>query len=111
MIKFLYNTFGNMPMVGAPIKAAYIGSLVKDLVQQGKNGPAKDELKNLGGNELENALNEQANNLYDQHITPEVSKNNIPNAIHQPIKEKAIAQLVSVMRDKVKQQTNKAAGK
>lgn len=102
MIKFLFNNFSNVPGVGGAIKAAYVGSLVKDLVQQGKNSPAKDELKNLSGNELESALNNQANSMYDEHITPVVSQNNIPNAIHQPIKEKAIAQLVGVMREKAK---------
>lgn len=109
MIKMLFNTFGNFPVIGGPIKAAYVGSLVKDLVQQGKNGSAKSELKGLAGNELESALNEQANSMYDQHITPVVSQNNIPNVIHQPIKERAISQLVSVMRDKVNQQMNKNA--
>ena len=103
MIKMLYNTFGNFPVVGGALKAAYVGSLVKDLVQQGKNSPAKDELKNLGSAELDTALNNQANAMYDEHITPIVSQNNIPSAIHNPIKEKAISQLVTVMRDKVKQ--------
>src|SRR5688572_19622442 len=101
MIKFLYNSFGNLPVVGDGLKAAYVGSLVKDLVQQGKNSPAKDELKHLGKAELETALNNQANSMYDQHITPVVSQNNIPAAIHNPIKEKAITQLVTVMREKV----------
>jgi len=103
MIKMLYNTFGNFPIVGDGLKAAYVGSLVKDLIQQGKNSPAKDELKNLGSAELDSALNNQANAMYDQHITPVVSQNNIPAAIHNPIKQKAISQLVSVMREKIKQ--------
>ena len=102
MIKFLYSTFGNVPGLSGPLKAAYLGSLIKDLVKQGKDSPAKAELKNLGSQELDNELNNQATNLYDQHITPEVSKLNIPNAIHNPMKEKAIAQLVTVMRDKMK---------
>ena len=107
MIKFLYSTFGSVPGLSGPLKAAYVGSLIKDLVQQGKDSPAKSELKNLGGNELESALNDQANAMYDQHITPVVQQNNIPDAIHQPMKEKAIAQLVSNMRSKVQQQASK----
>ena len=102
MIKFLYSTFGSIPGLSGPLKVAYVGALVKDLVKQGKDSPAKAELKNLGGKELDNELNNQATNLYDQHITPEVSKMNIPNAIHQPIKAKAITQLVTVLRDNVK---------
>jgi len=102
MIKFLYSTFGSIPGLSGPLKVAYVGALVKDLVQQGKNSPAKAELKNLGNQELDNELNNQATNLYDQHITPEVAKMNLPNAIHQPIKEKAITQLVTVLRDNVK---------
>jgi hypothetical protein len=111
MIKFLFNTFGNVPGIGGPIKAAYVGSLVNDLVQKGKNSPAKAELKGLAGNELEAALNDQANSMYDEHITPIVSQNNIPNAVHQPIKEKAITKLVAVMREKAQQQANKQAAK
>jgi hypothetical protein len=101
MIKFLFNTFGNVPGIGGPLKAAYVGSLVKDLVQQGKNSPANAELKNLGANELESALNNQANAMYDEHITPVVSQNNIPDMIHRPIKERAITELVAVMRTKI----------
>lgn len=102
MIKFLYSTFGSIPGLSGPLKVAYVGALVKDLVQQGKNSPAKAELTSLGGAELDSALNGQANKMYDEHITPEVSKMNIPNGIHQPIKEKAITQLVTVLRDNVK---------
>jgi hypothetical protein len=107
MIKFLFNTFGNVPGIGAPLKAAYVGSLVKDLIQQGKDSPAKAELKGLGANELDSALNTQANALYDQHITPIVNQNNIPNVIHQPIKERAISELVSVMRTKLNEKIAK----
>lgn len=107
MIKVLFNTFGNTPVIGGPIKAAYIGSLVKDLVQQGKTSPANSELKNLGGNELESALNNQANALYDQHITPVVLENNIPGVIHDRIKTKAISELVTVMRAKVNEKVTK----
>ena len=107
MIKFLFNTFGNVPGIGAPIKAAYVGSLVKDLVQQGKNSPASSDLKNLGANELESALNTQANSMYDQHITPIVSQHNIPHVIHQQIKERAITELISVMRAKVSEKVAK----
>jgi hypothetical protein len=110
MIKFLFNTFGNVPGIGGPIKAAYVGSLVNELVQKGKDSPAKAELKGLAGNELESALNDQANSMYDEHIGPVVAQNNIPNVVHQPIKEKAITRLVEVMRAKVQQQANKNAG-
>jgi hypothetical protein len=111
MIKFLFNTFGNVPGIGGPLKAAYVGSLVNDMIKKGKDSPAKSELKGLAGNELESALNDQANAMYDEHITPVVSQNNIPNVIHQPIKEKAITKLVAVMREKAQQQANKQAAK
>ena len=90
-----------MPVVGGPIKAAYVGSLVKDLVQQGKNSPAKPELMNLGKNELESALNDQANSLFDQHVGPVISQHNIPHALTNPIKEKAINEIVTQMRAKI----------
>ena len=102
MIKFLYSTFGNVPGLSGPLKVAYAGALINDLVKQGKDSPAKSELKNLGSQELDNELNNQATALYDQHITPEVSKMNIPSAVHNPMKEKAIAKLVVVLRDNMK---------
>jgi hypothetical protein len=101
MIKFLFNNFSGMPVVGGPIKAAYVGSLVKDLVQQGKDSPVKDELKNLGKNELESALKDQASNLFDSHIGPVISQHNIPSALTNPIKDKAINEIVSQMRTKI----------
>lgn len=101
MIKFLFDNFSGMPVVGGPIKAAYVGSLVKDLVQQGKNSPVKEELKTLGKNELESALNDQANNLFDTHVGPVISQHNIPSALTNPIKEKAINEIVSQMRTKI----------
>lgn len=42
MIKFLFNNLKNMPVVGDPIKAAYVGSLVKEVIQKGKQSPAKE---------------------------------------------------------------------
>ncbi|CAN5851788.1 hypothetical protein BH11BAC7_BH11BAC7_36210 [soil metagenome] len=101
MIKFLFNNFSGMPVIGGPIKAAYVGLLVKDLVQQGKNSPAKDELTGLGKNELESALKSQANDMFDQHIGPVISQHNIPSVLTNPIKDKAIDELVSQMRTKI----------
>ncbi len=97
-----------MPVVGGPIKAAYVGSLVKDLVQQGKNSPVKDELKNLGKNELESALKDQASGLFDQHIGPVIAQHNIPSILTNPIKDRAINELSSQMRIKIEAARTKA---
>jgi hypothetical protein len=53
MIKFLFDNFRNMPVVGNPIKVAYVGSLVKDVVKKGKESPARPELMTMGKDELE----------------------------------------------------------
>lgn len=110
MIKMLSSTFANVPVVGPALKAAYVGSLVKDLVQKGKDSPAKTELLNMGGNELDAALNDQAHKLYDENITPIVKENNIPDAIHNPIKNKAINELVGVLRTQVQKHKDKIPG-
>jgi hypothetical protein len=101
MINFLFNNFSGMPVIGGPIKAAYVGSLVKNLIQQGKTSPVKDELKNMGKDELESALNDQANQLFDQHVGGVISQHNIPSIITNPIKERAISELVTQMRTQV----------
>ncbi|CAN5368397.1 hypothetical protein BH09BAC5_BH09BAC5_16950 [soil metagenome] len=104
MINFLFNNFSGMPVIGGPIKAAYVGSLVKNLVQQGKNSPVKGELMNLGKNELESALKDQASSLFDQHVGPVISQHNIPSMVTNPLKEKAINELVTQMRTKIEAQ-------
>lgn len=101
MIKFLFNNFSGMPVVGGPIKAAYVGSLVKDMIKQGKDSPVKEELKSLGKNELESALKNQASGMFDEHIGPVISQHNIPSALTNPIKDKAINEIVSQMRTKI----------
>ena len=99
----LFGTCRNLPLVGPAITAAYVGSLVKDLVKQGKDSPAKPELINLGVNELEGALNDAANALYDESVGKIVSENNVPDMIHNPIKARAIGELIGVMRSKIQQ--------
>lgn len=110
MIKMLHSTFANVPVVGPALKAAYVGSLVKELVQKGKDSPAKGELLNMGGNELDAALNDQAHAMYDENITPIVKENNIPDGIHDPIKNKAINELVGVLRTQVQKHKDKIPG-
>lgn len=106
----LSSTFANVPVIGPALKAAYVGSLVKELVQKGKDSPAKGELLNLGGNELDAALNDQAHAMYDETITPIVNENNIPDAIHTPIKNKAINELTGVLRAQVIKHKDKIPG-
>lgn len=110
MIKVLHSALGGVPVVGPALKVAYIGSLVKTLIQKGKNSPAKGELLGLGGDELESALSDQAHAMYDEAITPVVQENNIPDGVHSPIKDKAIGELVTVLRAQVANQTNKIPG-
>lgn len=110
MIKMLQSTFGNLPVVGPALKVAYVGSLVKELVQKGKDSPAKGELLSMGGNELDAALNNQAQTMYAENITPIVKENNIPDAIHNPIKDKAINELVGVLRTQVQKHKDKIPG-
>ena len=61
-------------------------------------------------NELDSALNDQAHKLYDENITPIVKENNIPDGIHDPIKKKAINELVGVLRTQVQKHKDKIPG-
>jgi hypothetical protein len=101
MIKFLFDNCRDLPVVGGPVKGLYVGYLVKELIKKGKNSEAKSELKNLGKEELDNALKDQANQMWDENITPQISQYNIPDALVSPMKEKAIEELTGVLKEKV----------
>lgn len=102
MNEVLYSFLKNLPVVGPGVKAAYIGSKVKVLVQKIEGDPqAAAKLKGKAGDELEEALNEEANGLYDNEISPMVQAEGIPEEIEQPVKEKAIEQLVAALRKKL----------
>lgn len=103
MIKFLFDNFKNMPVVGGPIKAAYVGSLVKEVIKNGKQSPAKEELLTMGKDDLEDALNQEANNMFDEHITPVITQEGIPAQLVQPIKEKSVDKFGGFLREKVDQ--------
>ena len=100
MIKFLFDNFKDFPVIGNFIKGLYVGSLVKELIEKGKHSPAKEELKGLTGDELESAMNDEANQMFDETITPVITQYNVPQPIVDPIKEKAIEELVKNMREK-----------
>ncbi|WP_157630170.1 hypothetical protein [Thermonema rossianum] len=109
MNETMYSFLKNLPLVGPAVKAAYIGSKVKVLIQKVEGDPqATAELKGKAGNELEEALNEEANELYDSEISPIVQAEGIPEEVEQPVKEKAIEELVAALRKKLER--NKSAG-
>lgn len=107
MIVFLYKNFKNFPVIGNPIKGAYVGYLIKNLVKKTKVGEAKKELIELTGDELEGALNDTANELFDEAITPIITEEGIPVQIVKPLKEKAIDELTGVLRDKAVEKAEK----
>jgi hypothetical protein len=100
MIVFLYKNFKNFPLIGKPIKVAYVGYLVKNLVKKTEVNESKKELINLSGNELESALNDEAKNLFDEAITPIITEEGIPEPLIRPVKDKAINKLTSVLKNK-----------
>ena len=101
MIKFLFDNLRNAPGIGGPIKAAYIGNLVKGVVKDGKKSSSAKELGDIAGDELEDTLNEEANNMFDEFIMPEIRANNIPDTLVKPLKEKAIDKFTVALRKRV----------
>jgi hypothetical protein len=101
MIKFLFDNFRNMPVVGNPIKVAYVGSLVKDVVKKGKESPARPELMTMGKDELEAELKNQANDMFNATISPVIAEQGIPSQLVEPLKEKGIDKIVGALREKI----------
>jgi len=111
MIKFLFDKFRDAPIVGTPIKLAYVGYLVKGIINDGKHSNSASELKTLSGDELETALNDQANGLWDDNITPQITQYSIPESLVAPVKEKAIAKIVAKLREQIGQKVEQVVEK
>lgn len=110
MIKFLFDNFKDTPVIGDPIKGLYLGSLVKELVEKGKHSPAREELLNMSGDELEDNINTQATEMFDQNIGPVITQYNIPEQVATPVKEKAIEKLAAVLREKIQTKVDEKIG-
>ena len=78
MIETLNNLFGNLPVVGEPIKMAYLGSRVKEAVQKTKDSKLDADTANLAGNKLDEQLRNKADEIYDQNIAEHVAKAGLP---------------------------------
>lgn len=110
MIKFLFDNCKDFPVIGTPITIAYIGMLVKNVVKEGKRGKSAKELSNLTGDALEDAIKEEANSIFDENITPEITKYSIPESIVSPIKEKAIDEISAKLKEKAQEKAEKKIG-
>jgi hypothetical protein len=101
MIETLYNMLGNAPVVGQPITMAYIGNRIKKAVRTTKDKKLDPKTAELVGDQLDSALQDQANEIFDSEIGPIISKHALPEQVVTLLKEKAIEQLVGVLKDKV----------
>ena len=70
MIKFLYTWFSWVPVLGGVLKAAYIASLVKTILNVADDRPLPEELKSKTGAELDEALAREANEIITEVIAP-----------------------------------------
>jgi hypothetical protein len=100
MKKETFERFKDFPLVGNVVKVAYFGGLVSNIVKDRQNKEAKSEIVHLTGNELEQAISTEANMLFDEHITPEISAYQIPAPLVSRIKAKAISKLTTVLKEK-----------
>ncbi len=100
MIKVLYNIFGEMPMIGPAVKAAYVGVLIKQSVTEAKKFEPKPELKEIAEGELDSVLNDQANSILDKVI----AESGIPQgSLVDMVKEKAAEKVVNELKERVKE--------
>lgn len=110
MIQFLYDNFQNFPVIGTPIKIAYVAHLVKGVIDDGKQSSSAKDLKGLTGDELEAALNEEGVAIFDEYILPQINTNNIPQEALDAAKEKAVEQIVVKLREKADAKVNEKLG-
>jgi hypothetical protein len=100
MKKQTFERFKDFPLIGDAVKVAYFGGLVKNIVKDRQDKEAKSEMVNLTGDELENAIRNEANVLFDENITPEITAYQIPGPIVSRIKARAISKLTNVLKQK-----------
>ena len=100
-LKLLFDNFKNFPIVGTPIKVAYVGHLVKGVVADGKQSSSAKDLKGLSGDEFEKAVDKEANDIFDEYIMPEIQDCNIPQQALDVAKEKAVEKIAEKIRETV----------
>lgn len=101
MIETLYKYLGNMPLVGQPIKLAYIGKKVKDCVKNNEDRKLDPETAGLAGGELNNYANELATKLFDDEVLPHIHQTGLPDVVISPVKNKAIGKLTQVITNQI----------
>lgn len=104
MIDTIHNLFGNLPVVGEPIKMAYLGKRVKEAVQKTKDSKLDADTSNSVGEKLNEKLHSKADEIYSEHIAEHVQKAGLPEFANEKIKTKALDSIVNVLVEKTKQQ-------
>ena len=104
MIDTIHNLFGNLPVVGEPIKMAYLGKRVKEAVQKTKDSKLDADTSNSVGEKLNEKLRSKADEIYSEHIAEHVQKAGLPEFANEKIKTKALDSIVNVLVEKTKQQ-------
>ena len=104
MIETIHNLFGNLPVVGEPIKMAYLGKRVKEAVQKTKDSKLDVDTSNSVGEKMHEQLRAKADEIYSDNIASYVIEAGLPEYAHDKIKNRAIDSLVNVLVEKAKQQ-------
>lgn len=94
---------GSIPGGEALQQANDLREKVLALKKQIKEGGLKNTLASEGkayaGDELEGKLTEQAEGLWDEHVGSMVTSKGIPASVVQPVKDKAITEIVGLLRE------------
>ena len=105
MLTSLYRTCGRMPVIGQHITMAYLSMRIKQSVQKNKDRKLDPEVARLGGNELDGAIRDIANDIYEEELAPMIAETGIPSMLTDRLKNRAIRELSQVLV----QQAEKAA--
>ncbi len=108
MIPFLFKNFRKFPVIGDPIKAMYVGHLINEVATKGKDSPAVEKLKKLGGDELEKEIKSESGKMFDEHVKPEIAEFGIPNFIIDKAKKDAIKKFSAMLRKEIEKAVDEA---
>ena len=106
MIRFLYNYFRWVPVLGSVIKGLYITKLVGQITASANTWKPSPEMGNKGAHELEQVIEIETNRVVDEALEPlELG------SIASIVKMQAVKQLSKSLTPKIKDALEKAGQK
>jgi len=105
---FLLKAFSWVPGVGEALKMKKIYDKIAKLVAAQKQGKLKEEIMKMSEAEAEKAMRKEAEDQYNEHITPEIREMGIPDVLGNKARTKALDELMKVLKDQYQKAKAKA---